>query len=204
VLRAEGPFPCVKYSSLEISGRGITTARSEVIGDSGHPCAVIGESLLGVRQQRRAYRRGPGRGGIARDRGLDQGGSSLLPVPGQLGRHLIFGDALDQPVHRYRPVPGRADQRIAAQRRCQTTGDRSPIRVHFRWPARRSPMAPDRRVGARSPEPVDHPLWDCRTGAADNRSPRSVDALGWSRTSLVAANEDVHPGRWRCIKQPVA
>ena len=36
----------------------------------------------------------------------------------------------------------------------------------------------------RSPETVDHPSWDCRTGtAADSRSPRSVDALGWSRTS---------------------
>src|SRR6516225_671862 len=37
-----------------------------------------------------------------------------------------------------------------------------------------------RRLRARSPEPVDHPPWGCRTGAADSQSPRSVDALGWS------------------------
>ena len=55
-----------------------------------------------------------------------------------------------------------------------------------------------RRVGARSPEPVDHPPWDCRTGAADSRSPRSVDALGWSRTSLVAAMRAM---RAHCVDQ---
>ena len=71
VLRTEDPFPCVKYSPLEISGRGVTAAPSEVIRDSGHPSAVIGKSRLGVRQQRRACRPGPGRGtyrGVLRPR----------------------------------------------------------------------------------------------------------------------------------------
>ena len=40
----------------------------------------------------------------------------------QLGGHLIGGDGLDQPVHRHRPVGGRADQRIPAQRRDRVTG----------------------------------------------------------------------------------
>ncbi len=41
---------------------------------------------------------------------------------GQLGWHLVGGDGLDQPVHRHRPVGGRGDQRIPAQRRDRITG----------------------------------------------------------------------------------
>ena len=108
VLRAEDPFPCVKHSPLEIPGGGVTAARSEVSGDPGHPVAVIGESRLGVRQQRRAYRPGLGRVGIVGDRGLDQRGSGLAPLTGQVGRHLVSSDGLHQPVHRAptRPRPG--------------------------------------------------------------------------------------------------
>jgi len=74
MLRAEDPFPCVMDSALEISGCGVTAARSQVICNPGHPVAVVAESRLGVRQQRRAYRPGPRQVGVAGDRLLDQRG----------------------------------------------------------------------------------------------------------------------------------
>ena len=110
MLRAEVPFLGVKYSPLEIPGCCVIAAPSEVTGNSSHPGAGIGKSRLGVRQQGRACRPGPGRGGIAGDRGLDQDGGGLPPFAGQLGWHLIRGDGLDQPVQRHQPVAGRGDQ----------------------------------------------------------------------------------------------
>jgi hypothetical protein len=114
VLQAGHSFPCLNYFPLEISGSGITAAPSEVICHPRHPVAVVGESCLGVRQQRRAYRPGRGRVGVGGDRVFDQSGYGTPQFPGQLGRHLIGGDGLDQPVHRHRPVSGWADTKTGS------------------------------------------------------------------------------------------
>jgi hypothetical protein len=45
--------------------------------------------------------------GIFGDRGIDQGGSGLPPLPGQLSWHLIGADGLDQPVQRQRVLQQR-------------------------------------------------------------------------------------------------
>jgi hypothetical protein len=79
----------VNYSPLEVSSGNVTAARSEVIGDPGHPGAVIGQSRLGMRQQRRAYRPGLGQTGIAGNRVLDQRRGGWLPFSGQPSWHLI-------------------------------------------------------------------------------------------------------------------
>ena len=50
VLRAEDLFPCFIYSLVEISGCGVTPARSEVVGNSSRSRAVFREGLRGVRQ----------------------------------------------------------------------------------------------------------------------------------------------------------
>ena len=106
----------------QVPGRRIATAVAEVIRDPEHAAAGQVEDGLGVRQQRRARRPAPWQFLVGRDRGLDQGGGSLPPLPSQLGWHLVGGDGLDQPVHRHHPVSRRADQRIPAHRRDRVPG----------------------------------------------------------------------------------
>ena len=115
VLRAEDPLTCFNHPPVEFAGGHVTAAEPEVVRDSPHPDAVSGEGRLGVRQQRGEIGPGIRPLRVFGDRGADHCGGSLAPR-GQLRGHLIGGDRLHQPVHRYRPVDGRADQRIPAQR----------------------------------------------------------------------------------------
>ena len=73
-----------------------------------------------MRQQRRERRPVRWLPRVAGQRGLDQGGGSLLPLASRVRRYLGEGNGLDQAVHQH-SVPIRGDQRVAAQR-----GDRIP------------------------------------------------------------------------------
>ena len=68
----------------------------QAAGRPGHPVAVIGQNRLGVRQQRRTVAPGHWLTWVSGDRALDQGSGGLLPLPSELGWHLICGDGLEQ------------------------------------------------------------------------------------------------------------
>ena len=75
-----------------------------------------------MRQQRRE--RGPVRRllWVFGEGSLDHGDGRQPPGLTQRFGHLVGGDLPHQPVHRYRPLPSRADQRIPAQRRDRVPG----------------------------------------------------------------------------------
>ena len=122
VLGSENPSPCFNYFTLAITGGPITAAVSEIGADSLHAITVRGERRQGVWQQQVIRRPGLSLRRVIGERGLDHGRGGPLPGGDEACGHLVDGDRLHQPVHRYRPVGGRGDQRIPAQRRDHVPG----------------------------------------------------------------------------------
>ena len=175
VLGTEDPNTSLKHPSGQFAGGHVAAAEPQIDGDPLHAGTVRGQGRLGVRQQRRENR--PGIRLVRRVprvvgyRDLDQGGSGLPPLPGQVGGHLIGGDGLHQPVHRYQTVDGRADQRVPAQRGDRVTGRQRVLQQ--RAPAPAPPAAPSRPA---SPGPglQQQPQRD-RLRRAERQQPEQAD-----------------------------
>ena len=89
------------WSLGQFAGGHVIAAVPEIGGDLRNSRRYPRCGLPGVRQQRGEIGPGLRLSGVVGDRGLDQGGSSLPPLLGQLRGHLIGGDGLHQPVHRH-------------------------------------------------------------------------------------------------------